>query len=39
VLTTGATVKAATRALKRGGAAGVDVITFARVAAAGTLHI
>ena len=31
VFTTGATVCAATRALKRGGAAGVDVLTFARV--------
>ena len=31
VLTTGATVSAATRGLKRGGAAGVDVLTFARV--------
>ena len=31
VLTTGATVGAATRALKRGGAAHVDVLTFARV--------
>ena len=31
VFTTGATVAAATRALKRGGAAGVDVLTFARV--------
>jgi len=31
VYTTGATVKAATRALIRGGAAAVDVLTFARV--------
>jgi ComF family protein len=31
VYTTGATVSAATRALKRGGAAAVDVLTFARV--------
>ncbi|MCB1503023.1 MAG: ComF family protein [Bauldia sp.] len=31
VYTTGATVKAATRALLRGGAAAVDVLTFARV--------
>lgn len=31
VYTTGATVAAATRALKRGGAAAVDVLTFARV--------
>jgi predicted amidophosphoribosyltransferase len=31
VYTTGATVSAAARALKRGGAAAVDVITFARV--------
>lgn len=31
VFTTGATVAAATRALMRGGAAGVDVLTFARV--------
>ena len=31
VYTTGATVSAASRALKRGGAAGVDVLTFARV--------
>ena len=31
VLTTGATVAAATRALLRGGAAGVDVLTFSRV--------
>ena len=31
VLTTGATVSAAARALKRGGASGIDVLTFARV--------
>ena len=31
VYTTGATVKAATRALSRGGAASVDVLTFSRV--------
>ena len=31
VLTTGATVSAATRALRRGGALSVDVLTFARV--------
>lgn len=31
VLTTGATAAAATRALRRGGAAAVDVLTFARV--------
>jgi predicted amidophosphoribosyltransferase len=31
VYTTGATVRAATKALKRGGAATVDVLTFARV--------
>ncbi|WP_425330044.1 ComF family protein [Terrirubrum flagellatum] len=31
VLTTGATVSAAARALRRAGAAGVDVLTFARV--------
>jgi ComF family protein len=31
VYTTGATVSAAVRALKRGGAAAVDVLTFARV--------
>lgn len=31
VYTTGATVKAATRALLRGGAIGVDILTFARV--------
>lgn len=39
VLTTGETVKAATRSLLRGGAASVDVLTFARVAAGGPLHI
>ena len=33
VYTTGATAKSATRALKRGGAAEVDVLTFARVVA------
>lgn len=32
VFTTGATAEAATRALRRGGAAGVDVLVFARVA-------
>ena len=31
VYTTGATVSAVTRALKKGGAAAVDVLTFARV--------
>jgi len=31
VYTTGATISAAARALKRGGATGVDVLTFARV--------
>ena len=31
VYTTGATAKAVTRALLRGGAAGVDVVVFARV--------
>jgi predicted amidophosphoribosyltransferase len=31
VYTTGATVSAAARALKRGGASAVDVLTFARV--------
>lgn len=35
VFTTGATVSSATRALKRAGAADVDVLTFARVAAGG----
>ena len=39
VLTTGATAAAATRALKRAGAARVDVLTFARVAAGGPLAI
>jgi predicted amidophosphoribosyltransferase len=33
VYTSGATVKAATRALLRAGAASVDVLTFARVTA------
>ncbi len=33
VYTTGATVSAATRALKKAGAAEVDVLVFARVAA------
>jgi predicted amidophosphoribosyltransferase len=32
VYTTGATVRACARALKRAGASGVDVLTFARVA-------
>ena len=31
VYTTGATVRSVSRALKRGGASGVDVLTFARV--------
>ena len=31
VMTTGATVEACARALKRAGAAGVDVLTLARV--------
>ena len=31
VYTTGATVRAATKALKKGGAGAVDVLTFARV--------
>lgn len=35
VLTTGSTVEAATRALRRGGAAQVSVLTFARVASHG----
>lgn len=35
VLTTGATVNAAARVLRRGGATGVDVLTFARVASEG----
>jgi len=39
VLTTGATVSAATRALRRAGAARVDVLTFARVAAGGPITI
>lgn len=39
VYTTGATVKAATRALLRAGAARVDVLTFARVVSAGALPI
>jgi len=39
VLTTGATVSAATRALKRAGAARVDVLTFARVAPGGPITI
>jgi ComF family protein len=39
VLTTGATVEAATRALRRVGVRSVDVLTFARVAGAGALHI
>jgi ComF family protein len=39
VLTTGATVSAATRALKRAGAARVDVLTFARVAPGGAVAI
>ena len=39
VLTTGATVSAATRALKRGGAARVDVLTFARVAPGGPITV
>ncbi len=39
VLTTGATVSAATRALKRGGAARIDVLTFARVAPGGPITI
>ena len=39
VLTTGATVAAATRALKRGGAARVDVLTFARVAPGGPITV
>ena len=36
VFTTGATVRAVTRALKRGGASGVDVLTFSRVASVET---
>jgi ComF family protein len=39
VLTTGATVSAATRALRRAGAARVDVLTFARVAPGGPVTI
>lgn len=40
VFTTGATVASATRALKRAGAADVDVLTFARVAVGeGAVHI
>lgn len=39
VLTTGATLKAVTRALKRAGAAEVEVLTFARVARGGSLHV
>ena len=39
VLTTGATVSAATRALKRARAARVDVLTFARVAPGGPITI
>ena len=39
VLTTGATVSAATRALKRAGAARIDVLTFARVAPGGPITI
>lgn len=39
VLTTGATVGAATRALRRAGAARVDVLTFARVAPGGPITI
>lgn len=39
VLTTGATIEAATRALKRAGAARIDVATFARVAPREALHI
>jgi ComF family protein len=39
VLTTGATVSAATRALRRAGAARVDVLTFARVAPGGPITI
>jgi ComF family protein len=36
VITTGATVKAVTRALRRGGATAVDVISFARVVTGGS---
>lgn len=39
VFTTGATVTAATRALKKGGVASVDVLTFARVVAATDITI
>ncbi len=39
VLTTGATASAATRALKRGGATRVDVLTFARVAPGGPITV
>lgn len=39
VYTTGSTVKAATRALKRAGAASVDVVTFARVVTNGEIPI
>jgi len=39
VLTTGATVTAATRALRRGGAVRVDVLTFARVAPGGPITV
>ena len=38
VYTTGATVKAATRALLRAGAAAVDVLVFARVVREGGGH-
>jgi ComF family protein len=37
VITTGATVKAVTRALRQGGAGAVDVISFARVITGGSL--
>ena len=39
VYTTGATLKAATRALKRAGAGHIDVLTFARVVTGGELPI
>lgn len=39
VYTTGATIKAATRALKRAGAGPVDVVTFARVVTNGEMPI
>ncbi len=39
VLTTGATLSAATRALKRAGAARIDVLTFARVAPGGAITV